>query len=200
MAVTGILLVLFVIVHLAENLLLYADESGEVYDGWAGLLTANKGFLYTAETLLALLFVAHIALGVKLSLENREARRKGYRLRANHGGRTPGSATMAITGLVVLVFLVIHLKDFRFGHEEGESLAGLVKGRLGSPPGYFIYAIGALALGLHLSHGVRSVFQSLGISHPKYDGAFRILGWVVAVVVGLGFLSFPIAFWLGGNA
>lgn len=200
MALTGLLLVLFVLVHLAENLLLYADETGEIYDGWVALLTANKGFLYTAEIVLALLFVAHIALGVKLTLENRDARRTGYRLRANHGGRTPGSGTMAITGLLVLVFLVIHLLDFRFGHEEGESMAALVKERLGSSPGWLIYALGVLALALHLSHGVRSIFQSLGISHPKYDRGFQVLGWIVAVLVGLGFLSFPIAFWLGGNA
>jgi succinate dehydrogenase / fumarate reductase cytochrome b subunit len=103
---------------------------------------------------------------------------------------------MIVTGALVLLFIVIHISDFRartlFAPWEGGTLAGMVKERLASPAGMVIYALGSIVVGVHLSHGIRSVFQSLGFSHPLWNVLLRNGGLALAVLLGLGFLSFPI--------
>lgn len=196
-AITGLALVGFLIAHLAGNLLIYADEDGAAFGAYAAALEGNP-LLPLAEILLAALFVAHIALAVRVSLQNREARPQRYRGRAWHGGRTPGSATMILTGLVVLVFLLIHLNDFRIGKGPPEELAGEVKARLSGGAGFLIYVVGVGALTLHLSHAVQSALQTLGANHPKYTRLLRAAGLGLALVLGLGFLTFPLVLFLGG--
>ena len=194
MALTGIALVGYSVVHLIGNLTFYRDAEGAAFDAYAEALVENP-LLPVAEIALALLFLVHIALGVRLSLANREARRQPLRVRASKGERTLGSSSMLVTGLVLLVFLVIHVWDFRaprlFGHAE-ESLAAVVKQRLGEPLGASIYLLGVAALGVHVSHGFQSAFQTLGVNHPKLTPWLRKLGLALAVVLFVGFASFPL--------
>lgn len=195
-AATGIALVGFLVVHLSGNLTLYADRSGGSFDAYAHTLDSNP-LLPIAEIFLGLLFVAHITFALRANVRNREARSQGYAVRASLGKKNLSSVSMVVTGLVVLVFLVIHLYDFRVGRlmqPPGTSLASLVRARLATPLGAGVYLLGVGALAIHLRHAFRSAFQSLGVSHPKLDPLLEKLTWAVAVLFGLGFASFPIYF------
>jgi succinate dehydrogenase / fumarate reductase cytochrome b subunit len=196
-AATGVGLILFLVVHLAGNLTLFADGDGTAFDAYAHALEANP-VLPVLEVGLLAMFAFHIALAIHVTRQNKEARPTGYRIRATMGKSTPGSRSMIVTGVLLLVFIVIHLFDFRiptwFGEPDGGTLAGMVKTRLASPVGMLVYTLGSIVLGLHLSHGVRSVFQSLGLHHPRYDTLLRNAGLGLAVLLGVGFLSFPIVF------
>jgi len=194
-AATGGGLIMFLIVHMAGNLTLFVNDDGAAFNAYAHALEANPVLPVMEVGLLAML-AFHIALAVHVTRQNREARPTGYRVRTSMGKSTPGSRSMIVTGVLLLVFIAIHLWDFRiptwFGEPDGGSLAGMVKARLATPVGMLVYTFGAIVLGLHLSHGASSVFQSLGIHHPRYEALLRNAGLALAVLLGVGFLSFPI--------
>lgn len=200
MAVTGLLLVGFLVLHLLGNLSLYRDADGAAFGAYAQALNDLGPLLWLSEIGLLALFLVHIALGLQVSLQNRDARRAGYRERANHGGRTVGSGSMPITGILVGIFVVIHVIDFRVKADSPADLAEMVRTRLSQTMGALIYIGGILALGVHLSHGFASAFQTLGLNHPKYTPALRVAGYALAALLTLGFLSFPLYYWLGGKA
>lgn len=201
MAATGLLLVGFLVVHLAGNLLIYADKESADFDAYAQKLDGNP-LLPVAEIALAALFVVHIGFALRLNLENKEARSQGYAVRASLGKRTLSSASMVVTGLLVLVFLAVHLYDFRIGKllaDAGPSLGRMVRRRLSTPLGAGVYLLGVGALAVHLRHAFRSAFQTLGVNHPRLNPILERAGWAVAVLFGLGFASFPIYFLLAGG-
>ena len=196
-AATGIALVGFLVVHLTGNLLIFSGK-GESFDAYAKSLDSNP-LLPIAEVFLGVLFVGHITFALRANAANREARSQGYAVRASLGKKNLSSVSMVITGLVVLVFLVIHLYDFRWtkmSQPDGTSLAGLVRERLSQPLGAGVYLLGVLALAIHLRHAFRSAFQTLGVNHPRLNPMLEKLTWAVAVLFGLGFASFPIYFLL----
>lgn len=200
MALTGLALIGFLVAHLAGNLTFYADADGAAFDHYAETLDSNP-LLPIAEIGLLILFVAHIALGLRVTAQNRDARKQKYAIRTSHGARTPGSSTMILTGLVVLIFLVVHLFHFRLQKEEGVSMAGLVRQELSQPLGAGVYVVGMIALAMHLSHAFKSALQTLGLNHPKYTPVIEKLSLGLGVALGLGFVSFPLyVFFLGGNA
>src|SRR5215211_153177 len=132
MALSGLALIGFLITHLSGNLLIYRGESGEAFDAYEHMLSSNP-LLPVAEIALLALFVVHVALAFRLSMQNRESRRQRYAVRASRGEKTLASASMLTTGLVVLFFLVIHLWDFRIGKtsaQDGYSMAEMVRARL----------------------------------------------------------------------
>ncbi len=196
MGVTGLLLVGFLVEHLHGNLKLYEDTTGEKFADYVGFMQGLGPLLTLAELGLAALFVCHIAIALQLTLENRAARKQRYIVRNNRGAQTIGSVSMHVTGAALLLYLLKHLYDFRFDARFFEDPAGLVKSTLSTPAHGVFYVAGALVLGLHLSHGFRSAFQSLGISHPKWNSSLQKLGIVVALVFALGFASFPLYFLL----
>ncbi|MCA8980368.1 MAG: succinate dehydrogenase cytochrome b subunit [Planctomycetes bacterium] len=202
MACTGLGLIGFLIGHLAGNLTLFADSEGEAFTHYATTLNSNPA-LPVVEVGLTLLFLAHIVLAFKVTRENREARGKGYTLRNDHGARTPGSRSMMITGVLILAFIVVHLIDFRFDKPELEEmslLAGMVESRLSGTVGFLIYFGAMVPLTLHLSHAFQSALQTLGLNHPKYNCLIKVVGRGLALIIGLGFASFPLAYFFGGNA
>jgi succinate dehydrogenase / fumarate reductase cytochrome b subunit len=198
MAATGLLLVGFLIAHLAGNLTLYADRDGAAFDAYCAKLQGFGPLLLVAEVLLALLFGAHVYLGVRLTLENRDARRDGYAFRNSRGRKTLGSSSMFFTGALVLGFLIKHVLDFRFDALFHESPAAAVRASFHQPVTVAIYVVGMAALGLHLSHAFRSAFQSLGIHHPRLVPLLERAGLALAIVLPAGFVSIPLYFFLAG--
>ena len=200
MAVTGLSLCGFLVVHLAGNLLLLkgANDDGEyAYDQYAETLHANP-LLPLAETGLFAIFIVHLGLAVSLSRANRKARGTAYLkshskrddLKMPEGGRP--DYWMLVTGLAVLAYLVLHIANFKIGvgieggggeHITQVDAVGLLKnwGIAGA------YLAGFLFLMAHLAHGFASAFQSLGINHPKYNKWIRWCGWLFAVLVSSGF-------------
>lgn len=201
MALTGLLLFGFLVVHLGENLLVYADRDGAAFDGYVRWLT-SWSWIPLAELGLAALFVGHIVQAVRVHLANRSARRTPYALNPGHGGRTLASTSMIVTGSIVLLFLILHLVQFRFAPEEARhaSMAAVVREEFKKPLVLGVYLLGLIALAIHLSHGLQSALQTLGLSHPRYTPCVRRLSTVLAVLLALGFATIPVYFFLSGGA
>jgi succinate dehydrogenase / fumarate reductase cytochrome b subunit len=135
------------------------------------------------------LFLLHISFGLLLYIENLRARPVRYMVTKSRGGRTPGSRTMPYTGLIVLVFLLVHLNNFQT--IEAVPLSNAVKAVL-SQPGYTIfYWLALLSLALHISHGWWSMFQSLGLNNISYDRLLRIGALAFSIVTGTIFILIP---------
>jgi succinate dehydrogenase / fumarate reductase cytochrome b subunit len=194
MSCTGLLLIGFLVVHLLGNLQLFADDSGEHFNAYADKLKSFGALLYVAEFGLLALFAAHVFLGLRVTFENRAARAQRYALDRDRGARSFASATMIVTGLVVLVFVIVHLLDFRLREVAPDGLAAMVVRRLSEPAGALIYIVGVAALGIHLSHAFRSALQTLGLNGTSFDGPISRLGKAVAIVLGVGFALFPLVF------
>ncbi|MEZ6004266.1 MAG: succinate dehydrogenase cytochrome b subunit [Planctomycetota bacterium] len=199
MALSGLLLTGFVITHLLGNLTLL--KSNEAFNAYAQKLEDMGPLLTVAELGLLGLFVFHIVLALLVSLRSKGARSQGYRVSASAGQKTLGSSTMRITGILVLLFLAVHIWDFRFqkliGAEGAHDLGALVHARLTSPVGMGIYILSAILLGLHLSHGFKSAFQTLGLRHNKFNGTIAFVGVALSIALALGFALIPVALSLG---
>lgn len=195
-AVAGLLLCGFLVSHLAGNLFLYAGP--DTFNRYAKTLGDNP-LIVPAEILLAAIFLAHILVSLKLRWENKQARPVAYVEQESKGGRTIGSRTMAVSGILLLAFLIIHIKTFKFG--EGPDLYTVVMTAFSNKAyaGFYVLAMGAL--GLHLSHGFQSAFQTLGVSHPRYRAYIRAAGLLFALFIAGGFATFPIwaGFLVGGS-
>jgi succinate dehydrogenase / fumarate reductase cytochrome b subunit len=192
MAASGLLLGAFMLVHLAENLLLFKGEVA--YNGWVDFLLSNPVTPFLEWGLL-LLFVAHIIAGVWVRLEDFLNAPRGYEARRWQGGRTIGSATMLYTAAAILFYLVYHMLTFRFvDHTMG--FYQMVTGAFRSRVFVAIYVAGSAALALHLSHGMQSAFQTLGLNHPKYTPLIKLGGMAVAVAM-VGFALISLYFMFG---
>jgi succinate dehydrogenase / fumarate reductase cytochrome b subunit len=197
-ALAGLLLCGFLVTHLLGNLFLFVGAPA--FNHYATTLEHNP-LLPLAEIGLAALFLVHIALATRAWLANRAARPIGYQSYSGKGARTPGSRSMAVTGSLVLAFLIIHLRSFRFAEKtiREADMYQLVTSAFTSPLYAGFYVLALIGLGLHLSHGFQSAFQTLGVNHPRYTPTIKRLGLAFAVLIALGFASMPIYFgFLGG--
>lgn len=197
-ALAGLLLCGFLITHLAGNLFLFAG--GPAFDRYAEFLESNP-LLPLAEGGLLVLFLVHAALALRAWRANRAARPVGYRSCADKGSRTPGSRTMAASGSLVLIFILVHVATIKYqiGGAKGPDLFAHVTGWFAHPLYAGFYVLALAGLGLHLSHGAQSAVQTLGLNHPRYTPAVKKLGLAFAAAVALGFASMPIYFgFLGG--
>ena len=205
MAVTGLLLCGFLIVHLAGNFLLIAGE--EAFNSYAHTLHSQEGLLKVAELGLFTLFIVHILLALMVSNSNRQARKHQYQMKVSkqQGPRFKfmdyAENWMMISGLIILVFLILHLSDLTFGLRADLDLADKepfdrVMTVLKNPISGIVYLVGCSILGIHLSHGVASAFQSVGFNHPRYNMCIRIAGLIFSLVIALGFVGIILWAWL----
>lgn len=202
MGLSGLFLCLFLVVHLAGNLLLYVGDGA--YNEYAEKLHGNKEFLLVAEIALYTAFAFHISYGIWLHFGNRAARDQRYAMvQSKRADRTLNPAmptpdkTMFITGLIVLMYLSVHLSDFKGEFGWGPAMEGLSRAQkaqlvVSDSVRAVIYLAGAIVLGIHVSHGFQSSFQSLGLNHSKYTPTIRRLSILFGFVVAIGFGSFPI--------
>lgn len=201
MAITGLGLFLFLIGHVAGNLLLYVGQSA-MNEYAAGLRKLPYGLLWVARLGLLVAFGLHIYTAYYLTLKNRAARPVPYQNKAYMKAST-ASRSMALTGTAVFLFLLYHLAHytFRIVNNTGEQIdpAGLpdvyamvVQG-FQQPLISIIYIAAMLVLGFHLHHGVSSAFQSLGLNHNKYNPMFRKGFPAISWVVVLAGASIPLA-------
>ena len=199
-AITGLAMFVFLIAHMAANLLLFVGP--EAYNGYSHKLITNPA-IYLAEAGLVALFAIHVFKALTNWAKNRGARPATYEKKtwAGHTSRkTVASSTMIYSGVVVFVFVLLHLKTFKFGpwyevtHDGANmrDLYTLVLEIFRSPLYVAGYTVAMALVFLHLRHGVSSAFQSLGVNHPGYNRLFLAFGYVVAVVLGMGFALPPI--------
>lgn len=194
MGLTGLLLVGFLVEHLHGNLKLLEDPSGQAFDDYVAYLQGFGPLLTVAEVGLALLFLAHIYVALRLTHENFLARDRRYVVRKSRVA-TFGSVSMFYTGALLLGYLIKHLLDFRFDAEFFDEPHARVREVLSRPGSGMVYLVAALVLGVHLSHGFRSALQSLGANHPSWNRSLEILGKVIALVFAVGFAAFPVYFY-----
>jgi succinate dehydrogenase / fumarate reductase cytochrome b subunit len=191
MALTGLMLGGFMLFHLGENLLLFKGEVA--FNNWVDFLLSNP-LLPLMELGLLAVFLAHIVTGIWVRLEDWLNAPRGYESRKWQGGRTVGSATMLYTAALILAYLVYHMMTFRFvDHSAG--FYQMVTTAFRDRNFVLIYVAGAAVLVLHLSHGMQSAFQTLGVNHPKYTPFIKIGGWVVALMM-MGFAAISVYFLL----
>ena len=196
MAVTGVILFGFVLVHMAGNLQVYmGPEPFNAYSVFLHRMLHGSG-LWIARAVLLGAVVLHILSATSLTLTSWRARPAAYR-KWQARESTYSSRTMRWGGVILLLFVVYHLLHFTTGtlHPDfipGDPYHNFVAGFEVVPVSVF-YIVANLMLGLHLKHGVWSMLQTLGLSHPRYKRLAVTAATVFAVVVTLGNVSFPIA-------
>lgn len=201
MAVTGIILVGFVVGHMLGNLKIYMGAAD--YDGYAkGLrefaypLLGKDQFLWFARIVLLGAVALHIRSAIALSRINRQARPEGYR-KTHRQESTYASLSMRIGGIFLIFFIVYHILHFTTGQAHHDFQYGQVYDNVVSGFNIWwvaaVYLLAMIPLGLHLYHGVWSMLQTLGVSHPKYNHLRRRLSLAVSLLVVLGNISFPLA-------
>jgi len=196
--VTGLALFLYLIIHIAGNLLVFAGPS--FFNKYAYTLEGNP-LIPVIEIGLLLIFLAHVYKTVTMFLSNQQARPTRYAMkkRADYTSRKSfASSTMIFTGLWLLIFIIIHVKAFRYGTEYpwaegGRDLYRLEIENFANPLIVVFYVLSMLVVGSHLWHGASSAFQSLGLDNPRWTPRIRATGKVLAVVITGGFIT--IAIW-----
>jgi succinate dehydrogenase / fumarate reductase cytochrome b subunit len=204
MGVTGLMLLGFVLFHLIGNLKLYLSKEeinlyGEALRDMPGALLPRTVLLWTLRLGLIAAFVLHIHAATTLTLLNRRARPgpDRYRSKRDYVAADYASRTMRWTGVIVLLFLIFHLMDLTWGNANPDFLRGDPYNNLiysfQRPAVAIVYIVAMIALAMHLYHGAWSMFQSMGITNPRYNTLRRRFAQGFAAVVLIGNCSFPIA-------
>ena len=197
-AVTGLGLSLFVLIHMLGNMLIMVGP--QAYNEYSHKLTSNP-LIYVAEAGLVAMFLGHLLYALYLSWRNYRSRDVRYAMYPSGPKRTSWTQrSLWAQGLLVLVFLILHLITFKYGPEytanygQGDirDLHKLAIEVFHDPIYVGWYLVALLILGFHLSHGVGSTFQTLGFRHPRYEKGVRVLSVLYAVIVTAGFVSQPI--------
>jgi len=203
MAITGLFLCSFLLVHLIGNVALYTDSVK--FNEYTRFMSSNP-IIRVMEIILVVGFLAHIIDAVLLTKANKAAQPVKYAMDKKNSSWY--SRNMGLTGSIILAFLVLHLQSFWYQYKFGEVVYALdsngeeIKDMYTIVETAFqqswyagIYVIAMVLLGSHLNHGFQSAFQSVGLRHKKYTPTIKKLGTAFAVLITLGFISFPIYFY-----
>lgn len=199
-AFTGLGLAVFLIAHLAGNLLFIAGP--EAFNEYSHSLVSNP-LVYVAEAGLLAIFFLHVGKTIAGVLANKAARPTGYAVRRWARTKNPksrksfASSTMIVTGTITALFVVTHLATFKFGryYEATDGVRDLYRLQLEvfSSPGYVAFYL--LAMGViffHLWHGLSSAAQSLGVDNAQWTPRILVAGRVFALAIAGGFFILPI--------
>jgi succinate dehydrogenase / fumarate reductase, cytochrome b subunit len=194
MAVTGLILFGFLIAHMLGNLQIFLGR--EVMDHYAETLHGNPPLLWTARVILLISAVLHIWASIQLSMIKNEARPVGYYKRANVSSSW-ASRSMMFSGPIIAIFVIFHLLHLTTGtihphFVELHAYENLVSGFLVIPFA-LAYIVAMIFIGFHLSHGIWSMFQSVGLSHPRYTPAIKKFAAIFSWILIAGFISVPVA-------
>jgi succinate dehydrogenase / fumarate reductase, cytochrome b subunit len=202
MAITGIILMGYVLAHMVGNLKLYLGaESLNTYAEWLRNLLypalPHSGGLWIFRVVLIVAFLLHIHAAYALTVTNRKARPTRYQSKRDYVAASFAARTMRWTGIIVLLFVIFHLLDLTLGYAnpgfvEGDVYRNLVASFSRVPVALF-YILANLALGLHLYHGAWSLFQSLGWNNRRFNHWRRYFAIAFAALVTAGNVTFPIA-------
>jgi succinate dehydrogenase / fumarate reductase cytochrome b subunit len=190
MAVTGLCLIGFLAVHLLGNVMAFAGS--EAFNGYAAKLHSLQPYLSVFNLGLAMLGLVHVVVGTILFFENLKARPTRYNVYKNPGGRTIGSNTMPYTGVLILIFVILHLLKFTFVDKSVTPIYQQMAATFANPGWVFLYVVAMIIVAVHISHGFWSMFQTFGMNHPRYLPLIMKLGLVVTLVFGIGFGILPI--------
>ncbi|SIN68697.1 succinate dehydrogenase cytochrome b subunit [Chitinophaga niabensis] len=199
MALTGLFLISFLVVHCAINALIFYNDGGKTFNIGAHFMGTNP-IIRTIEIVLIAGLLWHIGQGLYLWKKNRDARPVKYLVNKGNANSTWYSRSMALMGTIILLFLVVHTSNFwipnrthQFFHGEELPLYDMMQEKFQQPIEVIIYLIGCFALYWHLLHGFKSAFQSLGLNHVKYNGLITFSGVAFSIVVPFVLAMMPVA-------
>lgn len=199
MAITGVILFGYVVGHLLGNLQVFAGDQGAAINRYAAFLHSSGAMLWSVRLLLLLAVVLHIVASFQLWALNRAARPIGY-YKKDDVPSAYAARTMKWSGPIIAAFVVFHVLHLTTGdvlpldaHDVyGNIVAGFQRWYISAA-----YIVAVALLGLHLYHGVWSMFQSVGISHPRYTPGIKKFAAVFSIVITAGYISIPVAVMAG---
>lgn len=213
-AITGLGLCIFIVIHLAGNFALLTGKA-DVFNSYAHFLISTGALVYLAEIGLGGFFLFHIITALTVWWDKQMGRPVSYKKTAAAGDpskKTISSQTMIYTGVIMLIFTVLHLITFKYGPGEAEGYVVTIDGvvmrdlyrltvEVFSQPVYVIgYVVCMVLLGFHLRHGFWSAFQSLGMNHPRWTPIIYGAALLFAVVMAAGFVALPVVMYFKGGA
>ena len=206
MALTGLFLILFLVVHLIGNLQLLKSDEGEAFNVYAQFMTTNPLIKVISYVNYAIILI-HVIWSIILTSRNRRARGpEGYAVSRNSSHWT--SRNMGILGTFILIFLVIHLRSFwyemhwggiptaHYAGAEYKNLYAVVDHAYTDLWFVALYVVSMALLAFHLFHGFGSAFQTLGLNHIKYNPLIKFVGVAFAIVVPALFALIPVYMYL----
>ena len=205
MALTGLFLISFLLVHCTLNAFIFFNDGGVTFNKGAEFMAKNP-IIRAMEIVLFIGLIAHILDGLMIWRENRAARPVKYAMEKSSANRTWYSHSMGILGTLILFFLIMHLWHFwvksritglhHYGLDaEGqENLYGVMQDVFADPWIVLLYVLGCFSLFWHLLHGFKSAFQSLGLNHKRYNGFIAACGIAFSIIVPALFAAMPLAF------
>ena len=198
MAATGVVLAGFVVAHLLGNLQIFLGP--DQFNGYARALKALPELLWTVRIALIVSVALHIWSSIQLAVVKSEARPIGY-VRQKSIASSYASRTMYMSGPIVAAFIIYHLMQFTFGvggtpYMESDPYGNVINGfRVPAVSLFYILAMALLCL--HMRHGLSSMFQTLGLHHPRYTPGLKMIASTIATLIFFGFISIPIAIMAG---
>ena len=204
MALTGLFLCSFLVIHFLGNITLYTDPVQ--FNEYTRFMSSNP-IIRVMEIVLVAGFLTHIIDAIMLTRANKKAQPVKYAMDKKQSSWY--SRNMGLTGSVILAFLVLHLQSFWYGYKFGSPAYATDSAGLPIKDMYTmvieafgefwysgLYVIAVTLLGIHLNHGFQSAFQSVGLRHKKYTPTIKMLGTAFSILITLGFISFPIYFFI----
>lgn len=202
MGLSGFFLITFIMVHLLINFfsLGLGWDGKELFNAGSKFMATNP-LIQIMQYVLAAGFIIHMAMGIRLTLQNNAARPIKYAYNKPGESSSISSRSMIYSGMLVFVFLILHMKDFfveiKFNHLSNVVAANptdydLLMQVFANPLYVVIYVLAFIALGVHLNHGFQSAFQTMGLNHKKYNPLIKAAGAIFCVVIALGFSSVAI--------
>ena len=201
MAVTGIMLLGFVLFHMIGNLKVYLGASHlDEYAEWLRTLgepfAPRTVFLWILRVGLVAAFFFHIVSAAQLTRMNHQSRPVGYQSPRDYVAANFASRTMRWTGVIVGLFVIFHLLDLTWGTANPDFVRGDVYENLihsfQRVPVAIVYILANIALAIHIFHGAWSMFQSLGLNNPRWNQARRTFALGFALIIGIANVSFPL--------
>jgi succinate dehydrogenase / fumarate reductase cytochrome b subunit len=194
MAVSGVILAGFVFAHLLGNLQIFLGP--DQFNGYARTLRHLPELVWPTRVILLIMVILHIWSSLQLAVVKSEARPVGY-VKHTSIGSSYASRTMYLSGPVIAAFVVYHLMQFTFGvggtpYQQFDAYGNVIQG-FRVPAVSIFYIIAVALLCLHLRHGLWSLFQSLGFSHPRHTPRIRRAASIIALFIFFGFVSIPVA-------
>jgi succinate dehydrogenase / fumarate reductase cytochrome b subunit len=205
MSLSGLFLISFLLVHLIVNSMILFDPTGVLFNNAAHFMGTNP-IIRIVEPVLAIGFILHIFYAGLLTLQNQWARPVGYAKQNSANSSKWASCNMFVLGSLVFIFLVIHISNFFWkikftGSEllEQGSVDGVENAFLLVTTFFInwwwiviVYVVGAVVLGIHLTHAFWAAFQTLGLSDSRWRKRLEIVGWVYTIIVAGGFALIPL--------
>lgn len=209
MALTGLFLISFLVVHAGLNACIWANDNGSMFNRAAHFMGSTI-VIRLMEVVLFIGFIIHIIQGWVLEVQNRSKRKQGYAITLGNRGSKWYSRSMGLLGTLLFLFLVMHISHFwvpsRITHNlapveyrqvEMHNLYLRMVEVFQSPVVVILYVLGCLSLMYHLLHGFKSAFRTLGLHNSRYFSLIKATGYGFSIIVSLTFAMMPVSFYLG---